>query len=133
MFSCSTRGTSICLQLPVGYNSDILDIPDSADNLTDMWCSGDHKLRVNPTLYWRPDDRLTEGTPIPCSVLSFSPCVPVGGEGCALLGELELKLTLTVLGIGVDRVEMLHPVKREVDRVEILQLTRSRAYLGALR
>ena len=32
--------------------------------------------------------------------------------GCALLGGLELKLNLTVLRIGVDRVEILHPVKR---------------------
>ena len=50
----------------------------------------------------------------------FSPCVPVGGAGCALLGGLKLKLSLTVLWIGVDRVEFRHPVKREVDRVEIL-------------
>ena len=53
-----------------------------------------------------------EGTPIPCSVFSCSLCVPVGGEGCALLGGLELRLNLTVLGIGVDRVEIIHPVKR---------------------
>ena len=42
-----------------------------------------------------------------------------GGAGCALLGGLELRLNLTVLGIGVDRVEIIHPVKRGVDRVEI--------------
>ena len=55
------------------------------------------------------------GTPIPCSVFSCSLFVPVGGAGCALLGEFELKMNLTVLGICVDRVEILHPVKREVD------------------
>ena len=52
-----------------------------------------------------------EGTPIPCSVFSCSLCVPVGGEGCALLGGLELRLNLTVLGTGADRMEILHPVK----------------------
>ena len=45
-------------------------------------------------------------------MFSFSLFVPVGGAGCALLGGLELKLNLTVLGIGVDQVEILHPVKR---------------------
>ena len=51
-------------------------------------------------------------TPIPCYVCSWSPCVPVAGAGWALLGGIELKLNLNVLGIGVDRVEMLHPVRR---------------------
>ena len=66
-----------------------------------------------PTLHWRPDDRLREGVLrlIPCSVFSCSLCVPVGGEGCALLGGLELRLNLTVLGTGADRMEILHPVK----------------------
>ena len=35
-----------------------------------------------------------------------------GGAGCALLGGLHLTLNLTVLGIGADRVEIIHPVKR---------------------
>ena len=52
-----------------------------------------------------------EGTPIPCSVFSCSPCVTVGGTGCALHDGLKLKLNLTVLEIEVDRVEIFHPVK----------------------
>ena len=32
--------------------------------------------------------------------------------GWSFLGGLELKLNLTVLRIGVDQVEILHPVKR---------------------
>ena len=42
---------------------------------------------------------------------SCSPRVLVGGAGCALLGGLELKLNLTVLGIGVDWVNFFHSVK----------------------
>lgn len=42
---------------------------------------------------------------------SCSPCVPVGGAGCALLGGLELRLNLTVVGIGVDRMGILHPIE----------------------
>ena len=53
-------------------------------------------------------------------MFSCSPCVPVGGAGCVLLGGLELKMNLTVLGIGIDRMEILHRAKGGVDRLEIL-------------
>ena len=77
-----------------------------------LWWSGDHELLVTPTPLATGRPTNGEGFPILSSVCSCSPCVPVGEAGCALLGDIELKLNLTVLEIGVDRVEMLHPVKR---------------------
>ena len=72
------------------------------DKLVEKWSSGDRSFSETiPTLPWRPDDRLTEDTPISRSVFSCSSCVPVGGAGFALLGGLELRLNLTVLGIGL--------------------------------
>ena len=55
----------------------------------------------------RPTNRWS--TPISCSVFSCITCVLVGGADCALLGGLMLRLNLTVIGIGVDRVEITHP------------------------
>ena len=91
-----------------------------------MPCDPDPPLEPGPTN--------GAGTPIPCSVFCFSPCVPVGGAGCDNLGGLDLKLNLTVSGIGVDRVEILHPVKRmggsmensSLDRVYTWALSQSR-------
>ena len=69
-------------------------------------------------------------------MFSCSRCVPVGGAGCALVGGIELRLNLTKLGIGVDRVEILHPVKRggglsgnsSLDRVYVWAFSQSRLY-----
>ena len=83
------------------------------------------------------------GTPIPCSVFACSPCLPVGGAGCALLGGLGMninKLNLTVLGKGVDRVKILHPFERRggssgkssLDRVYTWAVSQSRLYLKVM-
>ena len=107
-----------------------------------MWWSGDHEFLVTLTLHWLPDDRLMEGVPRFRALCFFClPCVPVCGAGCALLGGLELKLILTVLGIGVDRMEVLHPVKRgggssrnlSFDRVYTWALSHSRLYPRVMR
>ena len=45
-------------------------------------------------------------------MFSCPPCEPVGRDGCALQSGLELRLNLLVLVIGVDRVEIIHPIKR---------------------
>ena len=50
------------------------------------------------------------GTPIPLALVPSSPCVPVGRSGCTLLGGLDLMLNLTVVEIGVYRVEIPHPI-----------------------
>ena len=78
-----------------------------------VWWGGNRSFpETIPTLHWRPDDRPTKGvTPIPCYEFSCSRCEPIGEAGCAIFNGIELKLYLTVLGIGVDRVEILHPVK----------------------
>ena len=60
--------------------------------------------------------------------------------GCALLGRLELRLNFTDLGIGVNRMEILHPVKRGVessgkfslDRVYTWELSQSRLCSGVM-
>ena len=61
---------------------------------------------------------------------SCSPCILVGWAGCAVLGGLELRINLTILGIGVDRVEHLHPTKRRNGLSKISSL--DRVYTWAL-
>ena len=64
------------------------------------------------TLHWRPEDRPTEGV-LRFRALCFLAHLVYPSVGwVALLGGLELRLNLTVLGIGVDRVEILYPVER---------------------
>ena len=70
----------------------------------------------------------------------LSTLLPVCGAGCALLDGLELKLNLTILGIGVDRVKIIHPVKRRgglggnssLDSVYASALSQRRLFSGVM-
>ena len=74
---------------------------------------------MNFTALWSL--RLTEGVPRLRALYLLAHLVyPSVGRERTLLGGLELTLNFTVLAIGVDRVGILHPVKRGVYRVGIL-------------